>query len=64
MENKELINENKDLNESNNETSSKEVIEKQRSTFRLFWLFVFIDIALIICIAYLVIDIFVKSFSK
>ena len=64
MENKELINENKDLNESNNETSSKEVIEKQRSTFRLFWLFVFIDIALIIGIAYLVIDIFVKSFSK
>lgn len=64
MENKELINENKDLNESNNETSSKEVIEKQRSTFRLFWLFVFIDIVLIIGIAYLVIDIFVKSFSK
>ena len=64
MENKELINENKDLNESNNETSSKEVIEKQRSTFRLCWLFVFIDIVLIIGIAYLVIDIFVKSFSK
>ena len=64
MENKELINENKDLNESNNETSSKEVIEKQRSTFRLFWLFVFIDIVLIIGIAFLVIDIFVKSFSK
>lgn len=64
MENKELINENKDLNESNSETPSKEVIEKQRSTFRLFWLFVFIDIVLIVGIAYLVIDIFIKSFSK
>lgn len=64
MENKELINDNKDLNKSNNETPSKEVIEKQRSTFRLFWLFVFIDIVLIIGIAYLVIDIFIKSFSK
>ncbi|HBS10374.1 MAG TPA: hypothetical protein DEA28_01385 [Firmicutes bacterium] len=39
-------------------------LEKKKSTFRLFWLFLVIDIILIAGIIYLVIDIFVKNFSN
>ncbi len=39
-------------------------LEKKKSTFRLFWLFLVIDIILIAGIIYLVIDIFIKNFSN
>ncbi|MBO8427044.1 MAG: hypothetical protein IAC58_00575 [Firmicutes bacterium] len=43
---------------------TKKEIEKKKSTFRLFWLFVGISIILFIWIIYLVIDIFIKVASN
>ncbi|MBR1581809.1 MAG: hypothetical protein IJ656_02140 [Bacilli bacterium] len=40
---------------------SKEELEKKKSHFRLFWLFVGLDVALFILIVVMVVQIFVKS---
>ena len=59
-------------NEINNQIETKEetvvideqkVIEKKKSTFRLFWLFVCIDIGLAIWVIYLIIKIFFDAFQ-
>ena len=51
-------------NEENKEIINNKEIEKKKSTFRLFWLMVVINIVLFIFIIYLVIDIFIETFSN
>ena len=51
-------------NEENKENINNKEIEKKKSTFRLFWLMVVINIVLFIFIIYLVIDIFIETFSN
>lgn len=51
-------------NEENKENINNKEIEKKKSTFRLFWLMVAINIILFIFIIYLVIDIFIETFSN
>ncbi len=51
-------------NEENKEIINNKEIEKKKSTFRLFWLMVVINIILFIFIIYLVIDIFIETFSN
>lgn len=55
-------------NLNNNETLEakeleKKELEKKKSTFRLFWLFVFIDIGLLVAIIYLLVNIFIDAFK-
>lgn len=51
-------------NEEIKENINNKEIEKKKSTFRLFWLMVVINIILFIFIIYLVIDIFIETFSN
>ena len=51
-------------NEENKENIDNKEIEKKKSTFRLFWLMVVINIILFIFLIYLVIDIFIVTFSN
>ena len=51
-------------NEENRENINNKEIEKKKSTFRLFRLMVVINIILFIFIIYLVIDIFIETFSN
>ena len=51
-------------NEENKENINNKEIEKKKSTFRLFRLMVVINIILFIFIIYLVIDIFIETFSN
>ncbi len=44
------------------ETERKE-LEKKKSTFRLFWLFIFIDLGLLVWIIYLLVNIFIDAFK-
>lgn len=60
--------ENNQTNLNNNETfEAKEIerkeLEKKKSTFRLFWLFVFIDLGLLVWIIYLLVNIFIDAFK-
>ena len=55
-------------NLNNNETfEAKEIerkeLEKKKSTFRLFWLFIFIDLGLLVWIIYLLVNIFIDAFK-
>ncbi len=55
-------------NLTNNETfEAKEIerkeLEKKKSTFRLFWLFIFIDLGLLVWIIYLLVNIFIDAFK-
>lgn len=55
-------------NLNNNESfEAKEVerkeLEKKKSTFRLFWLFIFIDLGLLVWIIYLLVNIFIDAFK-
>ena len=45
-----------------NEIKRKE-LEKKKSTFRLFWLFIFIDLGLLVWIIYLLVNIFIDAFK-
>lgn len=55
-------------NLNNNEAfKAKEIerkeLEKKKSTFRLFWLFIFIDLGLLVWIIYLLVNIFIDAFK-
>lgn len=55
-------------NLNNNESfEAKEIerkeLEKKKSTFRLFWLFIFIDLGLLVWIIYLLVNIFIDAFK-
>ena len=55
-------------NLNNNETfEAKEIerkeLEKKKITFRLFWLFIFIDLGLLVWIIYLLVNIFIDAFK-
>lgn len=55
-------------NLNNNDTfEAKEIerkeLEKKKSTFRLFWLFIFIDLGLLVWIIYLLVNIFIDAFK-
>ncbi|MCI7601609.1 MAG: hypothetical protein SO232_00135 [Candidatus Onthovivens sp.] len=55
-------------NLNNNEAfEAKEIerkeLEKKKSTFRLFWLFIFIDLGLLVWIIYLLVNIFIDAFK-
>ena len=55
-------------NLNNNETfEAKEIerkeLEKKKSTFRLFWLFIFIDLGLLVWLIYLLVNIFIDAFK-
>ena len=55
-------------NLNNNETYEANEIkrkehEKKKSTFRLFWLFIFIDLGLLVWIIYLLVNIFIDAFK-
>ena len=55
-------------NLNNNKTfEAKEIerkeLEKKKSTFRLFWLFIFIDLGLLVWIIYLLVNIFIDAFK-
>lgn len=55
-------------NLNNNEVfEAKEIerkeLEKKKSTFRLFWLFIFIDLGLLVWIIYLLVNIFIDAFK-
>lgn len=49
--------------EINNEETLRKAQEKKKSTFRLFWLFVVIDLILLAWIIYLIISIFIDAFQ-
>lgn len=57
------------LNNLNNKETleAKEIerkeLEKKKSTFRLFWLFIFIDLGLLVWIIYLLVNIFIDAFK-
>lgn len=60
--------ENNTNNLNNNEAfEAKEIerkeLEKKKSTFRLFWLFIFIDLGLLVWIIYLLVNIFIDAFK-
>lgn len=61
--------EDNNINNLNNNESfeAKEVerkeLEKKKSTFRLFWLFIFIDLGLLVWIIYLLVNIFIDAFK-
>lgn len=62
------MDENNINNLNNNETfEAKEIerkqLEKKKSTFRLFWLFIFIDLGLFVWIIYLLVNIFIDAFK-
>ena len=62
------MDENNINNLNNNETfEAKEIerkeLEKKKSTFRLFWLFIFIDLGLLVWIIYLLVNIFIDAFK-
>ena len=55
-------------NLNNNEVfEAKEIerkeLEKKKSTFRLFWLFIFIDLGLLVWTIYLLVNIFIDAFK-
>ena len=55
-------------NLNNNEAfEAKEIerkeLEKKKSTFRLFWLFIFIYLGLLVWIIYLLVNIFIDAFK-
>ena len=55
-------------NLNNNEAfEAKEIerkeLEKKKSTFRLFWLFIFVDLGLLVWIIYLLVNIFIDAFK-
>ena len=64
-----LIMEENNINNLNNNESfeAKEIerkeLEKKKSTFRLFWLFIFIDLGLLVWIIYLLVNIFIDAFK-
>ncbi len=62
------MDENNINNLNNNEAfEAKEIerkeLEKKKSTFRLFWLFIFIDLGLLVWIIYLLVNIFIDAFK-
>lgn len=52
---------------NNEDFEAKEIerkeLEKKKSTFRLFWLFIFIDLGLLVWIIYLLVNIFIDAFK-